>query len=104
MQCTLPSTLLCIAAGTPAAPALAPLSADTVPITESTGTSEKTATLSSSTIGVSAAAATATTSSAVASSSDSESSEGSGEREEGDEAMEVKEQSDGCEAHSDLRR
>jgi hypothetical protein len=106
VQRTLPSTLLCIAAGTSAAAApLAPLSADAAPITESTGTSEKTVTLSSSLIGVSAsAAATVTTSSVAASStrsSESEPYEGSGEKDGGDEAMEAKEQSDGCEAHCD---
>src|SRR5271167_4088254 len=92
---TLPSTLLCIAAGTSAAAPLDPLSADSAPIKESTGTSAETGTLSSFPTG---AAATAATSSAAASSSDIESYDGRAEREGGDEAMELK-QSEDCEAH-----
>src|SRR5271163_523706 len=96
---TLPSTLLCIPAGTSAAAPLAPLSADSAPIKESTGTSAETGTLSSFPTGAAAeAAATAATSSAAASSSDIESYDGRAEREGGDEAMELK-QSEDCEAH-----
>src|SRR5271155_1497490 len=97
---TLPSTLLCIAAGTSAAAPLDPLSADSSSVKESTGTSAETGTLSSFPTGAAAAAAaTAATSSAAASSNDIESYEGMGEKEGEDEAMEVKMLSDGCEAH-----
>lgn len=55
---TVPSTLLCIAAGMPAAP-LVPLSADRSSVTDSTDSSEQTTTHSSFPAG-SAAAATVT--------------------------------------------